>query len=83
MNSIEEIKQIGATAVRKLRLKKLSAGQPFMINSRSLPQNQSYLEFPDSTIKIVTVAPGGRSFSEIRKLSAQEASEIRMAYKLI
>lgn len=83
MSSILELKQIGATVVRNLRKQKLSSGQPFLINSENLPEKQSYLEYPDNSIKIVSVASGGKSFTEVRKLSLTEANAIRKMYNLI
>lgn len=83
MESIERLKEIGATAVKNLRKQKLSMGQPFMINSKDLPVNQSYLEYPDASIKIVSVASDLRSFTEIRKLSDTEAVMVRRLYQLV
>ena len=57
MGTIEELKEISGTVVRRLRKQKLDKGQTFMIWSGELPKNQSYLEYPDNSIKIVSVAP--------------------------
>lgn len=83
MESIERLKEIGATAVRNLRKQKLSMGQPFLINSKDLPATQCYLEYPDTSIKIVSVASDLRSFIEIRKLSEAEAIVVRKLYELV
>jgi hypothetical protein len=83
MESIEKLQEISATVVRNLRKQKLSMGHPFMINSRDLPAKQSYLEYPDTSIKIVSVGLDSRSFTEIRKLSNQEAAAVRKLYNLL
>lgn len=82
MDSIEKLQEISANVVRNLRKKKLSMGHPFMINSGNLPANQSYLEYPDASIKIVSVASNSRSFTEVRRLSNQEAAAVRKLYNL-
>jgi hypothetical protein len=51
MTKLEEIQHLSSHVVRKLRKSKLAAGKPFMINSKNLPAQQSYLEFPDHSIK--------------------------------
>jgi len=53
-----------------------------MINSEVLPAKQSYMEYPDGTISIVTIAPDERSFATIRQLSAAEAQTLRIRYNL-
>lgn len=83
MSNLESLESIGTNAVKKLRLKKLRAGQPFMINSKELPSKQSYMEFPDHSIRIVSVAPDTRSFITISKLSQQEADSIRRRFNLL
>jgi len=59
--------------VRKLRLNKLAAGKPFMINAANLPSSQSYLEFPDYSIKLVGISANQRDFTVISVLSKEEA----------
>jgi hypothetical protein len=51
MSEINQIEKVGGAAVRKLRLKKLQSGLPFMINSKDLPANHCYLEYPDGMIR--------------------------------
>ncbi len=53
LKSIEAMKQTGNAAVRRLRKQKFAKGLPFMINSRDLPQNESYLEYPDGRMVII------------------------------
>jgi len=82
MGTIEELKEIGGTVVRRLRKQKLQKGMPFLIWSNKLPKDQSYLEYPDQTIKIVTVAPNLKSFMVVRELTANQANSIRQELNL-
>ena len=77
MSDLEVLENIGTAAVMELRKKKLASGKPFMINSNDLPSKQSYMEYPDGTISVVTVAPNERSFITIRTLSVAEAQTVR------
>ncbi len=83
MSELEVIEKIGTNAVKKLRDNKLAAGVPFMINSKDLPSKQSYLEFPDHSIQIVTVSVDAHSFITVKVLDAREADLIRLKYNLI
>jgi hypothetical protein len=67
-------------AVRKLRLRKLRSGHPFIINSKKLLTNQCYLEYPNGIIKLVTFTKAAWDFSIIRDLSPNEAQSIRLRY---
>ena len=82
MGTIEELKSISSTVVRRLRRQKLDNGKPFLIWSNKLPKNQSYLEFPDYSIKIVTVAANLKSFTIIRELTKGQAQVIRKELNL-
>lgn len=77
MDNLERLLTIGQTAVRRLRKQKLKQGQPFLIWSEKLPKDQSYLEYPDRSIKIVTVAPNMRSFIIVKELTTIQAQAIR------
>lgn len=83
MSDLEVLEQTGTDAVKRLRKQELEAGNPFMINSKDLPAKQSYLEYPDSTISIVTVADDARSFATVRKLSARQAQIVRHRFNLV
>jgi len=83
MSDLEILEKIGTDAVLRLRKSKLSTGKPFMINSKNLPSKQSYLEYPDGSIKIVTVAADAHSFEIIRTLSDDEAESIRFSFSLL
>jgi hypothetical protein len=83
MSTIQELNKIGHSVVRKLRGKKLSEGKTFMIHSELLPVGQSYLEYPDSSMKVVEVGSDLRSFKIIKELSAEQAKSIRLKYNLM
>jgi hypothetical protein len=82
MGTIEELKAISGKAVRRLRKQKLEAGKPFLIWSDKLPKDQSYLEYPDHSIKIVSVAPDLRSFTVLQELNAMQTNDIRRELNL-
>jgi len=77
MTIFQAIEKIGGQAVRELRVQKLKSGHPFMINSKDLPSNQCYLEFPDGSIQLVYLENAAREFTVIRTLSIDEAESIR------
>jgi hypothetical protein len=83
MSNIEVIERIGSDAVRRLRKAKLSSGKPFMISSKNLPLKHTYLEFPDRSIKIVTLSSNERDFVVVNTLSITEAASLREKYDLI
>ncbi|HEY5325989.1 MAG TPA: hypothetical protein VIJ27_03235 [Mucilaginibacter sp.] len=82
MSDLEVLENIGTDAVKRLRKQKLESGRPFMINSKELPSKQSYMEYPDKTISIVTAGLDSRSFITLRKLSEAEAGAIRKQFDL-
>ena len=82
MQDIVEIEEKGNAAVKELRLKKLQSGHPFMINSKDLPSNQCYLEYPDGSIQLVTIQKAARDFTIIKTLSQEEINIIRLKYNL-
>ena len=83
MSDLEILEKIRSEAVMRLRVKKLAAGKPFMINSNKLPRKQNYLEFPDRSIKLVTVAHDSHSFIILKELSRSHAQAVRQRYNLI
>lgn len=82
MSDLEVLENIGTAAVMQLRKEKLASGKSFMINSEELPAKQSYMEYPDGTINIVTIAPDERSFITVRKLSNTETLAVRHQFNL-
>lgn len=79
---VEELEQLGTAAVKQLRISRLKKGFPFMISSRTLPSDQSYLEFPEGRIIIVTYTRNAKDFTELRELSSHEISSVREKYDL-
>lgn len=80
--SIKQLENKGLKAVQLLRKTKLSQGQPFMINARTLPSNQCYLEYPEGSIKVVTIDKKENEFVVLKELSFKEIKELRKKYKL-
>jgi hypothetical protein len=79
---LSEIELIGSNAVKKLRENKLQKGLPFMINSKNLPSNQAYLEYPNGSIAIVQIYKSAQDFTVIKELDIYEVSKIRTWYNL-
>lgn len=82
MNRTKVIEKIGSDAVRRLRKIKLSNGKPFMITSKDLPAKHIYLEFPDRSIKIVTLSSNDHDFKVLETLNLSEAASLRKRYGL-
>lgn len=77
-----KIENIGNQAVRNLRKSKFGNGQPFMINSKDLPSNMCYLEYPDGRMTLVSIQRDLKDFVFIRNLSQAESDKIRLKYNL-
>lgn len=75
------IKRIHTTkngiVIRKLRDQKLHAGLPFMINVKELDSDKCYLEYPNGSIKLVTVIHSTRDINVISELSSTDANKLR------
>jgi hypothetical protein len=78
---ILESEMEGFEAVKMLRQNKLSQGNPFMINSLHLPEGQCYLEFPDGSIKLVTVKEN--DFFVLANLTKTESRNLRKKYGFV
>ena len=78
----KQMEQAGTDAVKKLRLEKFRKGIPFMINSNDLPNRQCYYEYPDGTVKLVTLSESGMDFITTRILSKEESAQIRQQFDL-
>ena len=83
MGTIEELSVISDTVIRRLRKQKLASGKPFLIWSAELPKDQSYMEYPDHSIKVVMVAPDLKSFTVVKELTNGQAQTIRQQLNLI
>ena len=74
----------GNNAVKRLRKTNFERGLPFMLNSKELPSNQCYLEYPDGRIVLVYVkSTDARDFTFIRELTLPETQAIRVKYQLL
>lgn len=82
LKTIEAMKQTGNAAVRRLRKQKFAKGLPFMINSRDLPQNESYLEYPDGRMVIIRMSDSLHNFIIVREISKEMSISIRHHYHL-
>ena len=76
------ISTLGTEAVRRLRIEKLHSGIPFMINSKELPADQCYLEYPAGNIDHVSLAANKHDFVVIRQLTESECSQLRDKHHL-
>jgi len=77
MPTVEITSKKGTNAVKKLREQKLRSGLPFMINVKELATNQCYLEYPNGSIKLITVVHSTRDINVIRELTPTEANHLR------
>ncbi|MBV4360573.1 hypothetical protein [Pinibacter aurantiacus] len=80
MSTVKAEANKGTNAVKKLREQKLRNGLPFMINVEELSSNQCYLEYPNGSIKLITVMPSSRDIDVIRELSPVEANYLRSRF---
>ena len=80
MSSVETTSRKGTLSVRKLRELKLRSGLPFMINARELATDECYLEYPDGSIKLISVAHTSSNMDVIRELTSKEASQLRRRF---
>ncbi len=72
----------GTNAVRKLREQKLRQGLPFMINTKELASTQCYLEYPDGSITLATIANSTSDLNVVRILSRAEANRLRASLRI-
>lgn len=80
MSTIKITSRKGTNAVKKLREKKLKNGLPFMINVKELSTNQCYLEYPNGSIKLITVVHSARDIDVVRELTLIEATHLRRRF---
>lgn len=79
---VSQLEKSGLQAIKNLRASKLKSGLPFMINAKSLPSNQCYLEYPNGSIALVTLSRKENDFKVITKYSDSEGSVIKKQFKL-
>lgn len=80
MSTIQITGRKGTIAVKKLREQKLKNGLPFMINVAELSTNECYLEYPNGSIQLITVAHSTREISVLRELTSKEANTLRQRF---
>lgn len=80
MSTVKITSRKGTNAVKKLRELKLRSGIPFMINVKELSTNQCYLEYPNGSIKLITVVHSSRDIDVIRELTSIEATSLRKRF---
>jgi hypothetical protein len=78
----KQLEKAGLQALKDLRRNKLDMGFPFMININTLPPGQCYMEYPDGTIKLVTIDRDHNDFKVITELSSEDVSSFRKKHKL-
>jgi hypothetical protein len=78
----KRLEKAARLAIQNLRRNKLKLGFPFMINTHLLPSDQCYMEYPDGTIKLVTIDRDNRDFKVISELSSEECNYLRRKFKL-
>jgi hypothetical protein len=82
-NELKILEARGNNAVKKLREANFEKGFPFLINSKDLPGNQCYLEYPDGRIALVCVqSKDAHDFTLIRELTHSEIEGVRKKYHL-
>jgi hypothetical protein len=82
MKESRNIEQRGTAAVKRLRITKLRQGRPFMINLKTLPSDQCYLEYPGGKIVLVAYSSKLRDFTPLRELSQDESKKLRSELEL-
>jgi hypothetical protein len=71
--NVNQLNIRGTKAVLALREEKLRNDIPFMINAKELPTNQAYLEYPNGTVKLVSLTKGARHFTLVKELTKEES----------
>ncbi len=82
MIGVNELGRVGTEAVKRLRINKLKHGEPFMINSKELPIDQCYLEYPNGKILLATFSSESRDFIILRELTIEESKSLRSRLEL-
>jgi hypothetical protein len=77
MSTVQTTSKKGTTSVKKLRELKLRSGLPFMINVKELSTDQCYLEYPDGSIKLISIVHSATDMNVVRELTAIEATQLR------
>ena len=79
---VKRLEKAGILAIKLLRQDKFNKGLPFMINSKALPSDQCYLEYPDGKIELVALSRKDNDFKVIYHFSSEEGYDIKKKYSL-
>lgn len=79
---VQQIENAGSLAIKMLRKAKLSMGHPFMLNTKSLPVGQCYLEYPEGVFRVVKISKEDLDYQVIRQLTSEQSNLLRKEYKL-
>ena len=74
---LKQLEKNGLRAIKLLRESKFRNGLPFMINSKALPSDQCYLEYPNGSMLHVTLSRKDNDFKVISTYSVEEGNAIR------
>lgn len=80
--NVQQMDNAGSLAIKMLRKAKLSMGHPFMLNTKSLPVGQSYLEYPDGIFRIVKISKEDLDYKIIRQLTSEQGNLLRKELNL-
>lgn len=75
MLSMEQLQKTANQVVRRLREETLASGKTFMIRDAQLPEEQTYREYPDGSIKLEKLSDN--RFVIIRQLTPSQAQVVR------
>ena len=79
---LKQLETSGRNAIRTLRENQFKLGEPFMINSKQLPTDQCYLEYPDGLITLVTLSKKESDLKVIATYSTEQSMAIRKQFNL-
>ena len=82
MQTLQQTALAGTKAVKRLRKQELNAGRSFMINLKTLPAGQFYIEYPSGIIKLAVITGSKKDYTILKELSEQEATGLRVQYDL-
>lgn len=80
---IKQIEKNAMLAIQNLRISYHKRGHPFMINSKFLPTNQCYFEYPDGSVALVSLSRKDNDFKIEIEYSTDEAIAIKKKHNLI
>jgi hypothetical protein len=82
MQTLQQTAVAGTKAVKRLRRRELNAGRTFMINLKTLPAGQFYVEHPSGIIQLAVISGSKRDYEILRQLDEKETDGLRAQYDL-